>query len=464
MSIHYSKELTDFVVDTRYEDLTTNVVHQAKRVILDFFGNTLAGYGQKSGEIVAEYAKEISGKGDATILGYGNKVNYAAAALVNGTLAEIMEIQDLHPLTAHPAAAVLPSSIAVAETNNANGRELITATVLGIDVACRIADAVGHPFRKWGFRPVTIFGTIGAGLAAAKLLELDKGRMLNALGIVGTIEPVGLMQHFGKGNFTMDKDLINGWSAYSGVTAATLAHKGFTGAQDFLEGERYGFCQAYTSWGEEPDLPKLTKDLGKKFHILDVGFKWYPGAGNTHTAIEATLEILKKEEIIAEDIDKITIKTTALSSSHNRGVNNFRASFFDIPYLVAVTIIDKTHSLDDILKQHTEDRIRDSEVLELRDKIEMVEDSELTKLASRSKTYSPAIIIIRMKGGREYIHSVYDPKGRLKRTLTDEEIKIKFKSLAQIAGLNANQISEVINYTEKLEKINNISKIIDLLS
>lgn len=474
--VHYSKELADFAVDLSFEDIPTNVVHQAKKVILDHLASGLAAYDQESGNLIVEYVRGLGGKSEATIWGYGDRVGCANAALANGTLAETMETQDVHwgrkGRAGHPAVVVLPAAVAAAELAGASGRELITAAVLGIDVAARTAEAIGTSHRPYGFNTIVVCGTIGAGLAAAKLFKLDKEHMLNALGIVGAIEPVGISQYFSEENFTMDKELVRGWAAHSGVAAALLAQKGFTGAKDFLEGERYGFCQAYTSWGVKADLSQLTEGLGKEFHIMRLGLKWYPSCGNTHPPIEAVLEILKGHKINAENVEKITVKSTAWMSTHKCGVTNFRAAFFDIPYNVAVTLIDGDHSLEKMREQHSDERVRDPEVLALRERVEMVVDPEIDRLYGGvtkegkwiARDKYPAVVIIKMKDGREYSHRIDDAKGTPAKPLTDEEVEKKFEILAHNARLGENRIKKVIETVEQLEELKSINKLTELLS
>ena len=207
-----TSELAQFLVRTKFEDISGNVRQHAKLCILDWLGASLAGSVETPGKIVRSVIRELGGKKEATIIGAHGKSTCLNAALANGISGHTIELDDVNEVAIiHPAAAVVPAALAVAERCGSNGRDMIAAVVLGYETEVRLGIAM-NPSHYEYWHPTGTCGTFGATVAAGKLLGLGKEQMIRALGIAGT-QAAGLIETFG----TMSKPLNPGRAAQSGV-------------------------------------------------------------------------------------------------------------------------------------------------------------------------------------------------------------------------------------------------------
>jgi len=236
-------ELTDFGVRLEYKDLPKDVVKQTKKSILDAIGVILAGSKSKTGEIFVSLVKEFGGVEDSTIFGDGSKVPPPNAALVNGTMGHIHELDDGHRFAlGHPGVTSIPAAFSVAEKIGASGKELIPAIVLGYEMFIRVAQAINPSHRERGFHTTGTCGTFGAAVSASKVVGLDKPDFVNAIGIAG-VQAAGLMEVM-RGESRI-KPMNAGRAAHNGVLACLLAKRGLTAPNTILDGEN-GFFRAYS--------------------------------------------------------------------------------------------------------------------------------------------------------------------------------------------------------------------------
>ena len=277
----YSRILAEFIAATRYDDLPPQIIADAKLTILDWLGSALAGAHEEAARMARAVVRGFGTSDEATVFPSG-RASAAGAALANGVASHILEFDDVHKgSTIHGAAPIIPAALAVAEREGADGRALLRGIILGYEAALRVGEAVNPShYRYW--HPTGTAATFGAAVAAGALLGLDARQMCDALGSAGT-QAAGLWEFNADG--TMSKHLHPGKAAFNGVLAADLAHEGFTGAGTILEGER-GFCRAMST---EPDLTRITADLGTVWKIGENCYKLHSCCGHTHTAIDTAL-------------------------------------------------------------------------------------------------------------------------------------------------------------------------------
>jgi 2-methylcitrate dehydratase PrpD len=181
------------------------------------------------------------------------------------------------------------AALAVAQERGLGGRELLAAFVAGAEVMIRIGRATKHSNETRGFHAPGTTGPFGAAVAAGRLLKFDAERMTNAIGIAGSLA-CGLLEFARSGTGAMVKRLHLGRAAESGVLAADLAERGFTGPRTALEGP-FGFLNVYCG---EHDKTDLTRGLGKEFLTLRIMLKRFPAHITSHTSVQA-IEDLKHE-------------------------------------------------------------------------------------------------------------------------------------------------------------------------
>ncbi len=247
--------LARFVVETRWEDVPERVRHEAKRSILNFFGTALAGCRQEPVEILLRSLAEFSPARQATVIGRTERLDALGAAFLNAASGNVLDFDDTHLRTViHPTAPAAPALLALAELRRISGRDLLLAFVLGVEIECRIGNAIspGHYTRGWHI--TSTCGPFGAAAAAGRLMGLDARRMVSALGTAAT-QSSGLVECVG----TPAKSISVGNAARNGLWAALLAEQGLAGPAAPLEG-RQGY---FAAMGEATDWRALSDGLGE---------------------------------------------------------------------------------------------------------------------------------------------------------------------------------------------------------
>src|SRR4249920_3628368 len=229
-----TQEVAHFVARTRYRDIPKEVVQLARGFILDGLGVALAGSTDECSHIVQAQVRHMNGKGESSIVGTALSAPAAKAALANGVAGHAMDYDDtqlstskqaVYGLLTHPTTPVLNAALAMGEREKISGEEFLLAYIVGVEVECRIADAINPHHYQSGFHSTATIGGLGAAMAVGKILKLKEGELIRTLGIAASMAS-GLRENFG----TMTKPLHAGRAAENGVTAAMLARTGFTSA------------------------------------------------------------------------------------------------------------------------------------------------------------------------------------------------------------------------------------------
>jgi 2-methylcitrate dehydratase PrpD len=278
-----TRDIAEFAVKTRFEDLPAEVVHEAKRDIINVLAVSLYSARDPSLQYLLSMFNEEGSRPRATVWGANTRTGLANAALANGYTAHLEDYDDTHfPTVVHPTAPTLPAAFAIAEDCGASGRDLITAVALGVETVCRVSLSV-HPWHyDLGWHITGTMGVFGGALAAAKMLGLDVDGTVGALGAAGT-QAAGVREAFG----TMTKPMHAGRAAQAGVVSALLAQKGFTSASTILEGRR-GVMEVMST---KHDLSRLTDGLGERWEIFNNGLKPYSCGVVSHAAIDAAIAL-----------------------------------------------------------------------------------------------------------------------------------------------------------------------------
>lgn len=421
--------LAEFIDSTRYQDLPENVINQAKLCFLDFLGVSLRGSRGESSGIVRNI---INAQGDSTVIGYDTSTPMDAA-LANGVSAHCLDLDDGHRLAQlHPGACVIPSALALAETEKRSGKEFITAMVVGYQVAIQLGMLLNPSHRHKGFHSTGTCGTIGAAAAASKILDLDKENILNALGLAGT-QAAGLLESDHAGS--MAKHLHAGKSAQEGVLSALLASEGFTGAHTILEGKE-GFLKAMGEINDvQTPLPETAPEqpTNGEFEILRVYFKKYPVCRHLHSSLDAIFNIMEYNKIKITDIHDVAVETYEIAALHNNyhpeTAEGFRQS---LPLSLAMAIINGNLDVVDIGNTNCED------LNEIASKIRIKCNDDLNKLYPHKR---PSKVTIKSKG-QFYISRIDLPKGEPETPFTREELLNKFNTLNPEVDVNVLDVLE----------------------
>jgi 2-methylcitrate dehydratase PrpD len=461
-----SEKLAEFVVDLQYLTIPTPVRERAKMRILDFLGVALAGSQIPSSKIMVEVSKELGGKEESTIVGEKIKVSCANAALANGTMAHASDYDDDHrSATMHPGSAVVPVVLALGETERCRGPALIEAVIAGYEVACRVGDAfLGTQYHE-GFHPTGTCGVFGAAAAAAKILKLTPKETVWAFGVAGT-QAAGIEEWKTDGSWI--KRMHPGKAGHSGILAALLARRGYTGPATVFEG-KYGFLNAFSyEITYYPD--KITGGLGEVFIGHDTAFKPYPCCRFLHQVIDGVLDLVKTNRLTAEDIEEVRVKTFKVGidtlmkpeERRYRPKTNVDAQF-SIPFTVGAAIVRRRISLSEF----TETSIRDPEILKVAAKVKGDEDPEFTK---GYPARFPTSIEIRTKRGAALKSYVDIPSGDPAKkeyienpSKFNEEMEGKFRELISGMPPFSERSEEIVRQVKGLENAENIVPLMEYL-
>ncbi len=279
------------------------VDHEAHRTFLNWLGCAVGAAQHEAAEAALAAIALLQSAPQATILGRKERVDIASAALINGITSHTFDFDDTHLKTIiHPAGPVASAALALAQHTGATGREMIDALVLGIDVSCRVGNAMypDHYDRGWHITGST--GTLGAAAACARLLKLDTQQTAMALGIAAS-QPIGMREQFG----TMTKPFHPGAAASAGLMSALLASKGFTASPKALEAPR-GMMQTIST---KNDWSEITHELGQRFEISFNSYKPFACGIVIHPSIDACAQ-LRSQGVTPEQVERIELKVHSL--------------------------------------------------------------------------------------------------------------------------------------------------------
>jgi 2-methylcitrate dehydratase PrpD len=444
MTVDVTKRLAEFAVETRYSDLPAVVVEKGKERILDTLGCMIAGCREALASLMVKYAEEIGGRPEATIIGFGHKTNAANAALVNGTLAHVLDFDDTQlSFSGHPSAVLLPAALSLGEKMKRSGEAILEAFLIGFEVACKIGRGVNPNLYNNGWHATSVIGVLGATVAAGKLIELTPGEMASALGLAAS-QSCGLKENFG----TMAKPLHAGRAAESAVISALLAKDGFTASQQILEAKR-GFCATFSG---EYDPDRMVENLGNPYDIVSPGVhtKPYPSCLMSHSIIDATRFLVESHGIRPEDVDSVECGIPPMTSGaliHPNPQTGLQGKF-SAPYVVAASLLAPKVSLE----QFTDEKVRDTKARALMEKVKVTVRPEI------KGDPPPAIVRIRLKGGQEHTKRVDIATGNPEKPMSLDQIIDKFRNCAEtmIAPRNIDASIDKVLHFERLKIISDL--------
>ncbi|MBI2832093.1 MAG: MmgE/PrpD family protein [Chloroflexi bacterium] len=305
-----ARDLARYAIGLKFSDLPQEVVHEAKRALLDTLGCAFGGYSSKASQIMQQTVKDIGGAQESTVIGSGLKTSCLNASMVNGVMVRYLDYNDTFAVPmggqlqgGHPS-EVIPAALAVAERQRSTGAELIEAMVVGYELSGRFTECIlktSLEVRGWNgaLRAVYV-----VPLMVGKLLGLNEEQMENAVGIAGSHDMVLGILDAPAEPYTMAKNSRFPFAAGSGIMGALLAQRGYTGPARVIEGQR-GFVQ--TVMNGEFDLKKFVQGDGR-YKILDTAYKLITADYTTHGHLTATLTLVKQHDIKPEDVVGVKLR------------------------------------------------------------------------------------------------------------------------------------------------------------
>jgi 2-methylcitrate dehydratase PrpD len=430
--------LANFVAATSWPDVAAQS-HEAKRSILNFFATALGSAYDPAVTSALRTLSPFSGAATSAIIGRPERLDALAAAFVNAISANLLDFDDTHLDTIiHPAAPVAAPILALAQARGFSGREVIAAFVLGVEVECRIGNAVspGHYARGWHI--TSTCGVFGAAAASAKLLGLSADGISNAIGIAAS-QSAGIIENLP----TAAKNVSVGNAARNGLLAALLAAEGYDASARAIEGP-LGWARAM---GDEPDLERLVGGLGKSWEIAKNTYKPYPAGIVFHAVIDAGFKLRARLGQRVDDITSITVQGSALLLARgDRAVRNERDARVSIHHCAACALLSGAAGVPEF----TEAIVFRPDIVSLRQKVRAGLDNSLPDGAAR--------VSVHLASGETLSETVKDARGSLTDPLSDLDIEAKLRDCSQASGTawNANAIIEDIWRLDALADVSSL--------
>ncbi len=434
-----TRSLSRFVVDSEYSEIPQRVRHEAVRAFVNWLGCALGGCKDEAVDAALASFEAFSGPGASTVIGRGKRVDMLTATLLNTLSHSILSYNDIHPdTTGHPSGPVAATLFAMAEQDMMRGREFLHALVLGVDVECRIANAIAKPpaHCHLAISTVGLTTAFGAAAAAGKVLGLSEQQMIWALGHAAA-QGSGIRST----HASMASHFLPAHSARSGLVAAVLARNGFTCSDDSIESPK-GFVAAFANPG---NMPAATEALGERYELMAVGYKPYPCGVVSHAAIDACLELAGLEAFDAGDVARIELLVNPITiqlGNRPQPKNRLQATV-SVQHWAAAALLHGCAGL----AQGSDECVNDPAVAALRARISLAGD-ESTQPEAASAT-------IWMRDGRSHTARVEHCRGSRERPMTDDELGRKFLELAANV-LPRHRAEELLDQSWHIGDLNNV--------
>ncbi len=440
-----SRQIAEFAVNLKYDDLPYDVVREVKRYLYDSIGCAYGGYRTKDVNILRDIYTSMGGSPEATVIGFGDKLPAVNVTLVNSLMMRALDFNDIYwkEDPSHPS-DLIPAALAVGELVNASMKDVIVAIVLAYEFEQRMCEFAvpGVRERKWHHATLTQFVS---PIVAGKLLELSVDQMVHAIGINGSHNhTIGCPT---AGKLTMMKNTVDPMAVQAGVFAALMAQKGYSGTEAVFDGKE-GLMDVFgPSWDNE----KLVGKLGEDFKILQCSMKAFPTEALTHTHITATLKVIKNNDIKPEQIQEVKVTTIAracdiLFDPHKYRPESRETADHSLPYCIAAAIVDRQITTNSF----SEEKMKDPRIWGVIDKIKGEASIEFEKMFPAKQ---PSRVTVHTTDGKNFSEYLEYPKGDPREPMTIEDLQAKFGALADglVPAEQQQAIHDMVFGSERME-------------
>ena len=457
-----TRYVAEFVESASLADLPQVVVDNGKKSILDGLGLALSGSVAKSGELVRRHLADLHlGTGPATVIGSDLKVAPRFAAFANGVGIHADDYDDtqlavakdrVYGLLTHPTAPALPAALAMGETKGASGADVMLAYHIGVEVECKIAEAINPRHYQTGFHATATCGTYAAASAAGRLMGLNVEQLQRALSVAGS-QSAGLRENFG----TMTKPFHAGRSSESGLAAAQFAEYGWTATDKILEAPRGFFSAA----GGGYDINAIAGKLGAPwtFDSPGISIKPHPSGSLTHPGMTEMLRLIRENAIKAEDVEHVRVGTNSNMPNaliHHRPTNELQGKF-SMEFCMAILLIEGRAGLNEFV----DEVINRPDVKAMIEKVDFVIDERAEAAGYHKMT---TYIDITLKDGRTISGMADFGKGSPANPMSFDEVSGKFHECAEFAGWDKAKAEDVVAMVRDLESLSSLDPLLAALS
>ncbi len=469
-----SRKLARHAATLSYEAIPKDMLELTKQCVLDTLGVAIGASGvNEEARLVHDYVRDLGGKAEATIWGFGGKAPAPWAAMVNGSLGHMLDYDDVSD-GGHVSISTIPPGFAIAEKlalqgTLINGKDFLTAIVAGTDIHTRLSLAIDIP--DWtmaeGWFATQLFGFISGSVTAGRLLGLDEDKMENALGI-GYNQMSGSRQ-MAVGAATHMRAMQAGFSGQAATAGAEMARRGIIGDKEFLEG-RYGMFHNYVRTGT-PDWDAVIGELGTRFPLLNThGFKVWPACAYTRPTNAATLILRNTHKLKPEDVESITIVGgtggTQLLCEPLDKKRRPQVSIdgkYSIPFTTGVMMARGNVTLRD----YTDEGLRDPAALAMADKVSYraIPGAKMERGGS-SGSIGMVSVEIKTRDGRLLTSKPDSVPGDPKQRVGWDVIEAKFRDCVSFAAkpIAAKNIDRAIELVRGLEQQGDVTEVVRVLA
>jgi 2-methylcitrate dehydratase PrpD len=408
-----TRDLARFIAESRWGSIPAEINHEAKRALLNWAGCAIGGCRDEAVDTALAALSEFTGPPQAIILGRSERMDILNAAALNALSSNILDFDDTHLRTViHPTVPVAAAVIALAEHARATGAQLLHAFILGVEVECRIGNAISPEHYDAGWHITATCGIFGAAAACAKLLDLDTTTTAWALGIAAS-QAAGTTGAHG----SMTKSWNMAHAARNGLMAALLAARGFTSTEQALEGER-GFTRVFA---QRRDLDEIARGLGETWELAQNTYKPYPCGIVAHPVIDACLALRDDARVTPDAVERIELRVHPLVRMlmGNAAPLTGLEAKLSVQHCAAAALIYGQVGV----REFTDACVNDRAVAALRARAMLVEDSAMPKEA--------AGVAIHVSDGPTFDKYVPHATGSLERPMSDEALGRKFQLPAE---------------------------------
>jgi 2-methylcitrate dehydratase PrpD len=406
-------QLARYARDAQLDDFPAAAQHEALRSVLNWAGCAVGGSNHAAVERALAALQEFSAGPQCSLFGRRERVDASHAALLNGMSAHVLDFDDTHLRTLlHPSVPVASALMALAERGPVlSGRAFLLAFLVGVEIECRIANAIWFEHKSHWYITGTA-GVFGAAAAAARALALDEVQTAHALGVAAA-QAAGMREMAG----TMTKSFIHGRAAQNGLLAALLARQGFTAADTSLEGDN-GFVKVMA---RKYDMTAITAGLGSTFEILSNSYKPYACGVVAHPVIDACIQLRNARPDLVRDIERISLRVSprAIELTGIKSPPNGLKSKWSIYHSAAVSLIDGAAGEH----QYTDARVNDAVVRSLRERIDAVADGTLSEIEAK--------VTLTFRDGTTLHRHVERVIGSAENPMSDRDLEAKVRGLAE---------------------------------
>ncbi|HEX8012459.1 MAG TPA: MmgE/PrpD family protein [Casimicrobiaceae bacterium] len=454
--------VAEFVANTRAEDIPDDVAHLGKRSVLDGVGLALAGAASQTAAITRRYLQSlgIAIPNGSTVIGSNLRLPARFAAFANGISIHADDYDDtqlaiakdrVYGLLTHPTAPALPPVLALAERDHRSGRDLMTAYQIGVEVECKVAEAILPRHYQHGFHSTATCGAIGAAAAAAHLLGLDVDTTRRALSLAAS-QAAGVRENFG----TMTKPFHAGRAAESGTVAAELARLGFTASPIGLEADRGFFRAAGGGYSAEMIDGKLGAPW--TFTFPGVSIKPHPSGSLTHPGMSVMLDLIRRHDVRPERVKRVAVGTNHNMPNaliHHRPTNELQAKF-SMEFCMAILLLERKAGLE----QFTDEVVNRADVQALLRRVDFGVHPEAEAAGFDKMT---TIVEIELDDGQVVRGMADFGKGSPANPMTDDELADKFRQCAQWGGPTSSETGRVLDVLWNIEALADVGELTGLL-